>query len=59
MKIIETRTEIECNAEELRQSNTVADGLLSVLRRALNGGYYYPQNLDDEEQSDNNEENQE
>lgn len=29
-------TEIECTANELRQSNTVADGLLNLLRGAFN-----------------------
>lgn len=37
MKIKTTITEIECNAEELRQSNTVSDGLLNAMRRAFNG----------------------
>ncbi len=29
-------TEIECTANELRQSNTIADGLLNLLRGAFN-----------------------
>lgn len=37
MKIKTTITEIECNAEELRQSNTVSDGLINAMRRAFNG----------------------
>ena len=37
MKIKTTITEIECNAEELRQSNTVSDGLLNAMRKAFNG----------------------
>lgn len=37
MKIKTTVTQIECNAEELRQSNTVSDGLLNAMRRAFNG----------------------
>ena len=28
-------TEIECSAEELRQSNSVTDGFLNVLRNAF------------------------
>lgn len=30
-------TEIECSAEELRQSNTVADGAINILRNLFNG----------------------
>ena len=30
-------TEIECSAEELRQSNTVADGALNLIRNLFNG----------------------
>lgn len=29
-------TEIECTAEELKQSNSVADGFRNMLRRAFN-----------------------
>lgn len=29
-------TEIECTANELRQSNTIADGLLNLLRGTFN-----------------------
>jgi hypothetical protein len=34
---VTTTHEIECNAEELRQSNTIADGILGMLRRSFNG----------------------
>lgn len=37
IKQIETMTEIECSAEELRQSNTLSDGFYNVLRKAFNG----------------------
>ena len=37
MKIRTEITEIECSAEELRQSNTVADGFLNAMRKAFNG----------------------
>ena len=37
MKIITTVTEIECNAEELRQSTSLSDGLYNAMRRAFNG----------------------
>lgn len=30
-------TEIECNANELRQSNTIADAFANMLRNAFNG----------------------
>lgn len=37
MKIKTTVTEIECNAEELRQSTSLSDGLYNAMRRAFNG----------------------
>ena len=37
MKIVTTTTEIECTAEELRQSNSLSDGFYNVLRKAFNG----------------------
>ena len=37
MKIRTEITEIECSAEELRQSNTVSDGFLNAMRKAFNG----------------------
>ena len=36
MKI--TTITVEANADELRQCNTVADGVLNLLRRCFNGG---------------------
>jgi len=30
-------TEIECSAEEIRQSNSLADGILNILRGVFNG----------------------
>ena len=36
MKIKTTVTEIECTANEIRQSNTVADGILNTLRGCFN-----------------------
>lgn len=30
-------TEIECTADELRQSNTVAEGALNLIRNLFNG----------------------
>lgn len=37
MKIKTTLTEIECSAEELRQSTSLSDGLYNAIRRAFNG----------------------
>lgn len=39
MKI--TTITVEANAEELRQCNTVTDGLLNILRNCFNGGLYH------------------
>lgn len=36
MKIKTTVTEIECTANELRQSNTLSDGLYNMLRGCFN-----------------------
>ena len=44
MKIKTKTTIIECSADELRQSNTLADGFLNILRNTFNGPI-----LDDEE----------
>lgn len=37
MKIRTTVTEIECTADELRQSNSLSDGFLNILRNCFNG----------------------
>lgn len=37
IKTTTVTTEIECSAEELRQSNSVADAFMNVFRRAFNG----------------------
>lgn len=37
MKIKTTSTTIECTAEELRQSNTLADAFTTAMRIAFNG----------------------
>lgn len=36
MKIKTTTTEIECTANELRQSNTLSEGLYNMLRGCFN-----------------------
>ena len=45
-------TEIECTAEEIRQSNNVADGICNLLRGVFNGVIPY----DDEEDEERSEE---
>ena len=42
-------TEIEATAEELRQSNSLADGLHNLLRNALNPYVFH---IDDDEEAD-------
>lgn len=37
MKITTTTTIIECNADELRQSNDLSDGFSNLLRKCFNG----------------------
>lgn len=60
IKTITTTTEIECNAEELRQSNSISDSILGALRRAFNGplpstAYTEPEESDEEEESEEEE----
>jgi len=60
IKTTTTTTEIECNAEELRQSNSVADGILNTLRRSFNGplpstAYTEPEESDEKEESEEEE----
>jgi len=45
-------TEIEANAEELRQSNTIADGLTRLFRNMLNPYYSTPDDAEDENESE-------
>ena len=54
MKIKTTEIEIECTAEELRQSTTLSDGLYNALRRAFNGPIY--DNSVEESEDDRTEE---
>lgn len=49
MKIKTTVTEIECTANEIRQSNTVADGILNILRGCFNN---MPSDCEDEEETE-------
>lgn len=50
MKI--TTITVEANAEELRQCNTVADGMLNILRRCFNGGQYYEDDTEEDDGGD-------
>lgn len=52
MKIRTEITEIECSAEELRQSNTVADGFLNAMRHCFNGPLSYQTEEDQEEEDE-------
>lgn len=54
MKIKTTTTEIECTAEELRQSTTLSDGLYNAIRKAFNGPVY---DTNTEENEDDRSEN--
>lgn len=42
-------TEIECTAEELKQSNSVADGFRNMLRNAFNPSYNVELDLEEDE----------
>ena len=55
MKIITTVTEIECNAEELRQSTSLSDGLYNAMRRAFNGPLSFTSYTGPEEESEEEE----
>lgn len=51
MKIKTTVTEIECNAEELRQSNSLSDAFCGFMRRTFNGPI--SNNYEEQEDEDN------
>lgn len=53
MKIKTTVTEIECTANEIRQSNTVSDGILNILRGCFNN---IPSDCEDENNIENEDE---
>lgn len=48
-------TEIEASAEELRQSNSLADGLTRMMRNAFNP-YSFTSTNDEEEQTEREDE---
>lgn len=45
-------TEIEASAEELRQSNSLSDGLTRMLRNAFSPYYTYTETDDDDQTDD-------
>ena len=57
MKITTTTTKIECNADELRQSNSLADAFTGALRRCFNGNV--PENYEYEDDKEPEEEEEE
>ena len=52
MKIKTTVTEIECSAEELRQSNSAADAFMNVIRRAFTGAVPEPEYEEERDDTD-------
>lgn len=56
MKIRTTVTEIECTANEIRQSNAVADGILNILRGCFNN---MPSDCEDKENNIEGEDEEE
>jgi len=52
MKIttVTTTTEVECSADELRQSNSLSDAFVQVLRKCFNGEV--PTQIDESEDDD-------
>ena len=51
MKIKTTITEIECDAEELRQSSTLADGFSNILRNMFNGPISGPDEAEENQEA--------
>lgn len=49
-------TEIEATAEELKSSNSLADGLTGMLRNAFNGFNYWHYSNSNAEEDENDEE---
>ena len=56
MKIKTTTTEIECNANELRQSNTLSDGIFNMLRGCFNNVTSDCEESEDEDTAESEEE---
>lgn len=56
MKIKTTVTEIECTANELRQSNTLSDGLYNMLRGCFNNMTSDCEGAEDEDPAEGSDE---
>ena len=56
MKIKTTVTEIECNAEELRQSNSLSDAFVKTLRNVFNGVVVSDSDVEEVEEETNDRE---
>ena len=56
MKITTEKITIETNAEELRQSNSLADSFSQLLRRYFNGSVYSEEEDEEDEESGENAE---
>ena len=49
-------TEIECTAEEIRQSNNIADGICTILRGVFNGAVPHREYNEDEDEDEEGDE---
>ena len=56
MKIKTTTTEIECTANELRQSNTLSEGLYNMLRGCFNNVTSNCEESEDEDPAEGSDE---
>lgn len=56
MKIKTTTTEIECTANELRQSNTLSEGLYNMLRGCFNNVTSDCEESEDKDPAEGNDE---
>ena len=54
MKIKTTYTEIECTAEELRQSNTLSDSFVNLFRNCFAGPISYTDPAEEEKDDRDN-----
>lgn len=56
MHIVTTTTEIECSADELRQSNSLSDSFTQLMRKCFNGPAFTP-TYNESEDDDGDEDN--
>jgi hypothetical protein len=54
MHITTTTTEIECSADELRQSNSLSDAFVQVMRKCFNGPAFTPTYNESEDDDEDN-----